>query len=158
MQLRRLVSVKELEHPDVICFGGTERYIRQFEEVSNGLCQIRAVVSINTNHPKTVLIHGNSVPCVSMPEAKQYETNCSLIIMDDYYLEYYSALCSNGIDSVETVWWLADNETAIELLYREKYKNSDLENIIVFRSGPHAAEYVKGMDFSDNARALLNIL
>lgn len=158
MQLRRLVSLNELEYSDVICFGGTERYIRQFEELSNGLCRIRAVVSINTNHPKAVVIGGTAVPCVSMSEAKGYENNCSLIIMDDYYREYYNALCSGGIYSAETVWWLADNETAIELSYREKYKQSDLENIIVFRSGPHATEYVKGMDFSDNARALFEYL
>ena len=38
--------------------------------------------------------------------------------------------------------------------YREYYKYSSLENIIVFRSGPMAKSYIKGMDFDDNARAL----
>lgn len=38
--------------------------------------------------------------------------------------------------------------------YREKYKNTPLEDIIIFRSGPMAGSYIDGMDFDDNARAL----
>lgn len=38
--------------------------------------------------------------------------------------------------------------------YREKYKNTELENIILFRSGPMARMYIEGMDFDDNSRAL----
>lgn len=42
--------------------------------------------------------------------------------------------------------------------YEDKYKDDELKNIIVFRSGPHESEYVKGMDFSDNARALFEYM
>ena len=38
--------------------------------------------------------------------------------------------------------------------YREKYKNTPLENIILFRSGPMPESHIRGMDFDDNARAL----
>ena len=38
--------------------------------------------------------------------------------------------------------------------YRDKYINVELENIIIFRSGPMASSYIEGMDFDDNARAL----
>ena len=38
--------------------------------------------------------------------------------------------------------------------YREKYKNAPLENIILFRSGPMASQYIEGMDFDDNSRAV----
>ena len=38
--------------------------------------------------------------------------------------------------------------------YREKYKDTTLEDIMVFRSGPMADTYIRGMDFDDNARAL----
>ena len=30
--------------------------------------------------------------------------------------------------------------------------------MILFRSGPHASAYIKGMDFSDNARALFEYM
>ena len=38
--------------------------------------------------------------------------------------------------------------------YREKYKNTPLEDIMIFRSGPMASINIEGMDFDDNARAL----
>lgn len=38
--------------------------------------------------------------------------------------------------------------------YRERYKDETLKNIIIFRSGPMPENYLKGMDFDDNARAL----
>lgn len=38
--------------------------------------------------------------------------------------------------------------------YREIYKDTPLEDIILFRSGPMPDSYIKGMDFDDNARAL----
>lgn len=38
--------------------------------------------------------------------------------------------------------------------YRRMYQDAPLHDIIIFRSGPMASTYIKGMDFSDNARAL----
>ncbi len=38
--------------------------------------------------------------------------------------------------------------------YRLKYKDTTLEDIMIFRSGPMPENYIKGMDFGDNARAL----
>ena len=54
--------------------------------------------------------------------------------------------------------FFANKETSIEESYRKKYKNHSLENIILFRSGPHASSYIKGMDFSNNARALFEYM
>ena len=34
--------------------------------------------------------------------------------------------------------------------YRAKYINAELENIIIFRSGPMANSHIDGMDFDDN--------
>ena len=38
--------------------------------------------------------------------------------------------------------------------YRKRYKDTPLEDIIIFRSGPMASTYIEGMDFDDNSRAL----
>lgn len=46
----------------------------------------------------------------------------------------------------------------IETEYRKRYADAPLENIIVFRSGPHENSYVPGMDYADNARALFEYM
>ena len=61
-------------------------------------------------------------------------------------------------EAVERVYFFANRETEYELAYRARYGMWPLEDIIVFRSGPHAGGYVKGMDFSDNARALFEYM
>ena len=38
--------------------------------------------------------------------------------------------------------------------YRKKYRDTQLEDIIIFRSGPMSSTYIEGMDFDDNSRAL----
>lgn len=159
MKLRRLISISALESENIICFGGKGKYIEQFGSLADEACQIKLVVSIDTNHPNTVAVNENDIPCISLPELDQNKDNCSLVIMDDYYREYYRAISENELfNGVDTVWWFADKETEIELSYRDKYEDSALENIIIFRSGPHASEYIEGMDFSDNARALFDYL
>lgn len=45
-----------------------------------------------------------------------------------------------------------------EIEYRRQFGNAPLEDIIVFRSGPHENSYVPGMDYADNARALFEYM
>lgn len=159
MELKRLISPDELKCRDIICLGGKENQIEQFCDFFNGLCCIKEIISIDTNHPDNLTINGKDIPCYSMSELVCNNDNFSLVILDDYYHEYYNELTISGLSKfINIVWWFADRETSLELVYRDKYADSKLENIIVFRSGPHASEYIKGMDFSDNARALFEFL
>lgn len=82
------------------------------------------------------------------------------IIMSDYYNEAYERLLRLlvGKKYFETIYYFENRETEIEMVYRRSYKTFALKNIIIFRSGPHAASYVKGMDFADNARALFEYM
>lgn len=83
------------------------------------------------------------------------------IILNDYFLETYEKLaeCSKtGLENAGNIYYFANRETEIDLHYREQYKNTPLEDLIVFRSGPHASSYVKGMDYADNARALFEYM
>ena len=84
----------------------------------------------------------------------------AFVITGDYYRELYASLEANEYlaDKVDTVYYFANTETEYEEEFREKYKNSALENIIIFRSGPHITSYMKGMDFTDNARALFEYM
>ena len=79
------------------------------------------------------------------------------LIASDYEFEIYDKIHFQKNRSY-TVYFFYDEETAIALAYRKKYELKPLENIIIFRSGPHANSYVKGMDFADNARALFEYM
>lgn len=79
-----------------------------------------------------------------------------IIITSDYYKEAYAkimaALAAENLDM--EIYYFANRETEYEEVYRVRYCCESLKNMIIFRSGPHASAYVKGMDFEDNARAL----
>ncbi len=77
-----------------------------------------------------------------------------LIILNDYFQETFQKLEKWRHDFKGCIYFFADRETEIDLSYREKYRDRLLKDIIIFRSGPHASSYVKGMDYADNARAL----
>lgn len=88
-----------------------------------------------------------------------------IIIFDDYYEEAYEKL-KNIIDASglsdklyeNSIYFYPSEETSFMLEYREKYAAEPLHEMILFRSGPHATQYVKGMDFADNARALFEYM
>lgn len=89
------------------------------------------------------------------------EKEADFIILNDYFRETYEKLCGLEEDSPQmqkTIYYFTNHETEIDLQYRDQYKDLPLEDMIVFRSGPHASAYVKGMDFADNARALFEYM
>lgn len=83
-----------------------------------------------------------------------------ILITSDYFQEAFDKLCEYSVvmENVEEVYYFANAETEYEMEFREQYRDSVLQNIIIFRSGPHASSYVKGMDFADNARALFEFM
>ena len=89
-------------------------------------------------------------------EIEDYE----LVITSDYFKEAYEYI--SGVDSVrdkkDIIYYFANKETEYEEYYRNLYKDSELENKIIFRSGPHISSYLPGMDFSDNAKALFEYM
>ncbi len=90
------------------------------------------------------------------PGLEKLPPDAVLLIANDYFYESFSRLADdpgNG-NQFKTVYYFPNRETAFDLSYREKFRDTPLADRILFRSGPHASAYVKGMDFSDNARAL----
>lgn len=88
-----------------------------------------------------------------------------IIILDDYYEEAYEKIkaiieAANLSDKLynDSIFFYPSEETSFMLEYREKYKKDPLQDMILFRSGPHATQYVKGMDYADNARALFEYI
>ena len=89
----------------------------------------------------------------------------AFVITDDYHNEIFerfryeiTTVSEHSERFVHPVYFYANRETSYDLSYRAKYENTPLRDMILFRSGPHAAAYVKGTDFSDNARAVFEYM
>ncbi|MCI8938520.1 MAG: hypothetical protein HFH12_00795 [Dorea sp.] len=116
-----------------------------------------------------VTYQGLSLPVYPYSYVRELDEGAALIILNDYFKETFQKLIRHG-DAEEDCstqkrhcafrdcYYFADRETEMDLSYRERYQDSPLEDIILFRSGPHASSYVKGMDYADNARALFEYM
>ncbi len=92
-------------------------------------------------------------------EEIQFLTNEAVfIIVSGYYEDDFKELNSYELPECvsDTVYYFVNKNTEIYQSYVDKYKDHPLEDIIVFRSGPGSTEYVKGTDYSDNAKALFD--
>ncbi|MDO5126678.1 MAG: CDP-glycerol glycerophosphotransferase family protein [Eubacteriales bacterium] len=122
---------------------------------------IEIIVDDYKRNQETISIGDNLVPVVSTDRLGDISwENTIIVITSDYYQQAYEALCTNEIvqNCMNTIFYYANKETKQELFYRQKYKYDELRDLVVFRSGPHASAYVKGMDFSDNARAVFEYM
>jgi len=82
-----------------------------------------------------------------------------LVIAVDYYREAYEKVVEElGQSRDINIYYFPNKETEYEEYYRDKYSESELKDIIIFRSGPHIDSYIEGMDFADNARALFEYM
>lgn len=103
---------------------------------------------------------GRTISVRGFEEISKMQPPAALIITDDYFGEVYDRLetiIPNYLRDY-AIYYFPNRETRYDLAYREKFKNTPLQNIILFRSGPHASGYVPGMDFADNARALFEYM
>lgn len=152
----------DLENKCIICCEKSIAYLKELStKYPNLIRNISAIVDDYKRNQGEVLFEGKNL-CVSSYEmlASVNWNNTVLLITSDYVQEVYDKLCgqSGVVDKMEEIYFFPNFETECELEFREKYKDKELQNIIVFRSGPHSSAYVKGMDFADNARALFEYM
>lgn len=109
---------------------------------------------------KKLSVYGRELPVYPYDHFAVLGRDAFFIILNDYFKETYDKLLKWKKEDkcCPDVYYFANHETEIELTYRKRYENVPLENRIVFRSGPHASSYVKGMDYADNARALFEYM
>lgn len=121
--------------------------------------QVKLVIENNRRYQEEINIDGKIIPVIGIADVTLSE-HTDILITSDYYQEAFDKLkeIPEVTDNVDTIYFFPNQETEIELSYREKYANDELRDIIIFRSGPHASSYVKGMDFADNARALFEYM
>lgn len=163
MKLERLTqfNFNSLIHKEIICYEKSEAYLSELYTAFHLKHKIRQIIDDNKRNQGTFVFKGDTVVVTDSSCVSQIDFHSTaILITSDYFMEAYEKLCNVPLlkNAVDTIYYFANKETEYELTYREKYKNASLKNIIIFRSGPHASSYVKGMDFADNARALFEYM
>lgn len=150
-------NISSMAEKKICCIEKSVSYLDEFCQQYNILDQISCIVDTNRRNLGQFVFRGKEIEVVYISyliDINLQET--AIVITSDYYKEAFEKIISVlGPDLPEiAIYYFANLETEYEESYRARYADAPLENIIVFRSGPHASSYVRGMDFGDNARAL----
>lgn len=174
MRLRKLTEecVRNMRYDQnykLYLVGLSETYLKELYEKYNLTEHLAGILVDKDNRiseerkkeKSTISVWGKEVSLYPYEQFSELNKDAYFIILNDYFKEAYEKLLNYqnedlGHDS--NIFYFANHETEIDLSYREKYNNTPLKNLIVFRSGPHASSYVRGMDFADNARALFEYM
>lgn len=119
--------------------------------------RIAYLVDLNERSQGRFVFRGRMLHVYGISDLQQidmFQTN--ILITSDYHVEAYRRILAvlGEKASHMDIYYFASQETEYEEAYRLHYEKCPLKEILLFRSGPHASSYVKGMDFADNARAL----
>lgn len=83
----------------------------------------------------------------------------SFLITDGYYREVFEKVKNELGEAADlTVYFYPNLDTKLYLQYHEKFKHDELEDVILFRSGPAANARLHECEFYDNARALFEYM
>ena len=163
MYLKKLSreDVSKLNNKHVYCYEKSVSYLEELLEKYDLLDNIVGIIDDFKRNQGSFEVQGKQLGIVGTEYLTTVDvSNAVILITSDYYKEAYEKLCEieNVTASLNKIYYFANAETEIEFAYRDKYADRELEDIIVFRSGPHSSSYVPGMDFSDNARALFEYM
>ena len=165
--IKKYTSVVNRDYKDrpIIGFGRGLSYLVELFSVYKDIPdRFVALFDDNKREQNIYSVEGKRVKVADFSELRNCLANISVnpiyLILDDYYREMYDLMIAlpelKGF--LDDIYYFANYETEIEERYREKYSESPLKNIIVFRSGPHPSQYVEYMDFADNSRALFEYM
>lgn len=163
MKLQKLKkeSLEAVVGKRICCVERSQSYLEEFITKYDVLEYIEVILDNNVDKQGEMCLQGLNIPVCAIDylegvDSKEYV----VVITGDYYREHFDYLNSNGEleRKFETIYYFANQETEYEEEFRNLYKESTLKNIIIFRSGPHINSYIRGMDFTDNARALFEYM
>lgn len=159
MTLKKLTkeNIGELAGKQICLFEKSVSYLSELCERYCLLDHIAFVVDTNGRNMGGFAFRHRNLQVFDLPYLRQIDFRRTVIVItSDYYREAYKKIKFVLGEQTEDmdIYYFANRETEYEEAYRAHYKELPLENIILFRSGPHASSYVRGMDFADNARAL----
>lgn len=164
MKLQRLTknNIEKLNGKKIYCIEKSLSYLNELCDTFDILDQIDCIVDDRTKNEEGLEYRGKKLNIRPLSELANIDFNhTAILITSDYYREIFESICVKGFGKEYTnidIFFFPNRETEYEMEYRDRYKESELEDIIIFCSGPHKSQYVKGMDFSDNARALFEYL
>ena len=160
--------LKKLTNQDVAQFGKKnvylkcyfKSYIEWFYSSYQFEGEIAGVFDEDTGKHGEYVIEGHKVRVFGMDQMPLIPEDSVLIICTGYFEEEFEKLKEYEISERinKTVYYLANQDTEYYLFYHEKYKDLQLRDIIVFRSSTGTWEYVPGMDYTDNAKALFEYM
>lgn len=159
MTLKKLTeeNIREFSGKQICLFEKSISYLHELCNRYPVLESISYIVDTNQRNLGKFIFQNKMLEVYDLSVLRQRSLECVvIIIISDYYREAYQKIQSVLGERTETmdIYYFANRETEFEEAYRAYYRDCPLENVIIFRSGPHASAYVKGMDFADNARAL----
>ena len=163
MRLEKLTkeSVLKLKNRKIICYEKSVTYLEELEERWGLLVNVDFVVDDFVRNQGSFTVCNREISVVGTGILDSLKlVDHVMLITSDYFREGYEKLygITNLSQQTDVIYYFANKETELEEKYRKLYESSPLEDIIVFRSGPHASSYVNGMDFGDNARALFEYM
>lgn len=122
--------------------------------------EIAGVFDLDENKYGEKEVNGHSFVVFGVDEIRNCPYDSVIMITTGYFEDEFHRLESMGLPETidKTVYFFANKDTEYYLSYHEKYKNQLLRDIIVFRSSTGTWEYIPGMDYTDNAKALFEYM
>lgn len=163
MRLEKLTEhhIKDLQGKKICCFERSTQYLSELLAKYDLLDSIAYLVDNHTRSQGLLELCGKQLEvfALSVLETENLK-DFAIVITSDYHMEAYELLCrmQNVQENLKVIYRFASKETEFEEHYRERYQDRQLEDMIIFRSGPHSSAYIKGTDYSDNARALFEYM
>ncbi len=135
-------------------------YIRELYKRFGYDGEIAGVFDLDEEKHGDKEVDGHRFTVSGMEEIRNCPENSVLMITTGYFEDEFHRIESMDLpDTIErTIYFFANRDTEYYLSYHEKYKDQPLKNVIVFRSSTGTWEYVPGMDYTDNAKALFEYM
>ncbi|MDE5698819.1 MAG: CDP-glycerol glycerophosphotransferase family protein [Lachnospiraceae bacterium] len=159
MALKKLTNenINSLSGKQICLYERSVSYLEELCSEYDVLKSIRFIVDGNERNRGQLVFHDTILEVYDLSHLKRINLyRMAILIISDYYIEAYTKIMDIlGAKNAEIdIFYYVNRETKYADFYREKYADEPLKDILLFRSGPHASSYIKGMDFADNARAL----
>lgn len=153
-------NVKELTGKKIYFIAYYADYIREFYERYPELPMISGIYDRDAAKRGEKSFQGHSFCVEELEKIQELTEESALVITTGYFREEYAEICKLNLPNAigTTIYYFANLDTEFYEYYNAVHQDEPLENMIVFRSGMGTWEYVPGMDFTENARALFEYM
>ncbi len=158
MELRKINSndIKEIKDRHIWMVRYFPDYLNEIYDKYPDLPMLCGIIDTDPSKQGRREFRGHSFEVSGIEKLSDLPKDSVLIICTGYYKEEFDLLVESGLPDLigDHIYYYANRDTEYYEEYLEKYNDTPLKNLIVFRSGMGTWEYVPGMDFTENSRAL----